>query len=318
MFNFGITGCGRITERIYLEAIRKIDGAKIVAAADPLIERQNIVSTKVPDCQLFNSLTDMLNNCQIDGLIIASPAKYHITDMLNAIQNNVPVLVEKPLALNSKQLHKINGLTEKEKQLVMIGFNRRFWDPVINLKNKVTTDKISGKYRIITNYLSWDPISEQLDPLDDLMHHQIDITRFISKKEIKKIEILEKDKNIVNIILEDGSLFKLISDHSNMYNEDLMVKINDKEHLIKSSSDRVLPSYGKIRSFYDTIEKYSRLLKKQKSSFNLSYTRELMNFMINSRTKQIMSPGIEDGIIPVKIVEAIRKSSYNGEEINIQ
>ena len=317
MFNFGITGCGRVTEKIYLEAIRNIDGAGIAAVADPIKERRKIVVSMFPDCKLYNSVDNLLKNSQIDGLIIASPSKYHVADLIKALNYNVPVLVEKPLALNTEQLYELNGLTNLEKKTVMIGFNRRYWDPVIKLKNNFMLNRVSGEYRLITNYSSWNPIAEKLDPLDDLMHHQIDLTRFITKNEIKSVEILDKEKNIVKLLFEKGSFFKLISNHGDIYREYLKIKTGDKEYYINSSSNRISPNEGNVRRVYDVVEKYVRLFNKQKSSYNLSYRRELMDFMKNVDKKQTMSPGLEDGIIPVKIVEAIRKSSYNGEEIKI-
>ena len=317
MFKFGITGCGRVTEKIYIDAIRKMDGAKIVAVADPLKERRKIAISMFPDSKSYNSIDDLLKYSQIDGLIIASPSEYHVADLIKAINYNVPVLVEKPLALNTEQLHELTGLTNQEKKTVMIGFNRRYWDPIIKLKNNCMLNRVSGEYRLITNYSSWNPIAEKLDPLDDLTHHQIDLTRFITKNEVKSIEILDKEKNIVKLLFEKGSVFKLMSNHSDIHREYLKIKTGDKEYYINSSSNRISPNEGNVRRVYDVFEKYVRLFNNQKSSFNLSYRRELLDFMKNVDKKQAMSPGLEDGVIPVKIVEAIRKSSYNGEEIKV-
>jgi len=72
----------------------------------------------------------------------------------------------------------------------------------------------------------WNPIDEKLDPLDDLMHHQIDLIRYITNKEIKYLKIL--DKNSINLILYDESCFNLISEHRSEFKEELEIKGDKK------------------------------------------------------------------------------------------
>ena len=67
----------------------------------------------------------MFNKEEIDGVLIASPVGYHIENAMECVSNNIPFLMEKPLAVNAEQAEPL--ISELEKKLLpnMIGYMAR-------------------------------------------------------------------------------------------------------------------------------------------------------------------------------------------------
>ena len=71
---------------------------------------------------------------QYDGIVIGTRIESTLEILEYAIKQNVPILVEKPVSVNSTDL---KNLIKKSHKLIMVGFNRRFYHTVNTLKNLI-------------------------------------------------------------------------------------------------------------------------------------------------------------------------------------
>jgi len=82
----------------------------------------------------FSNWKELLDQEQYDGIVIGTRIESTLEILEYAIKQNVPILVEKPVSVNSKDL---KNLIKKSHKLIMVGFNRRFYRTVNTLKNLI-------------------------------------------------------------------------------------------------------------------------------------------------------------------------------------
>jgi UDP-N-acetyl-2-amino-2-deoxyglucuronate dehydrogenase len=97
LVGFGIIGCGAISKK-HGEAISRIDGARLVAAAD-LVEENVRQFVSAYGGKSYEDYRDLLQDTNVDAVIIATPSGLHAKMGQDALDAGKHVLVEKPLAM---------------------------------------------------------------------------------------------------------------------------------------------------------------------------------------------------------------------------
>ena len=90
---------------------------------------------------------DILQNDEINTVFIATRHDSHAKYVLEAFKNNKNVFVEKPICLSPDELTQITD-AYNGKQHLLVGFNRRFSQLSIQLKEKMGKGPMSMNYRI--------------------------------------------------------------------------------------------------------------------------------------------------------------------------
>lgn len=97
LVRLGIIGCGAISKK-HGEAISRIDGARLVAAAD-LVGENVRQFVNAYGGKSYRDYRDLLENPNVDAVIIATPSGLHAKMGQDALDAGKHVLVEKPLAM---------------------------------------------------------------------------------------------------------------------------------------------------------------------------------------------------------------------------
>jgi UDP-N-acetyl-2-amino-2-deoxyglucuronate dehydrogenase len=107
--NFGIIGCGAISEK-HGQAMAQVEGARLVAVADVVEERARafagkyLSETALPNGhdKVYLDYRAMLEDSDVDAVIVATPSGLHAKMGLDVLDAGKHVLIEKPLALTSR------------------------------------------------------------------------------------------------------------------------------------------------------------------------------------------------------------------------
>lgn len=99
--------------------------SEVVAVVDPALFPAKPLSMLNPKIKVFDTIEKMFKNVHIDGVLIASPVGYHIENATVCVRNNVPFLIEKPLALNAVQAESLIAELDKNPLPNMIGYMAR-------------------------------------------------------------------------------------------------------------------------------------------------------------------------------------------------
>lgn len=132
----GIIGAGNYTKMTMLPALKKA-----YANIKHIVSSGGINGTALAKkYNIENSTTDydlVLDDRDIDLVMITTRHNLHANMVIKALNKGKHVFVEKPLALNYKELKKIEESYNKSKGTLMIGFNRRFSPHIQKIKSLV-------------------------------------------------------------------------------------------------------------------------------------------------------------------------------------
>jgi UDP-2-acetamido-3-amino-2,3-dideoxy-glucuronate N-acetyltransferase len=128
-----------------------------------------------PDIKFTQSKDDLLNDGDIYGVVIASPAALHYGLAKEALEKGKHVFVEKPLALNIREGEALVKLAGKKKKTLMVGHILQYHNAVIKLKELVDGGEL-GKIRYIySNRLNIGKIRTEENILWSFAPHDISV-----------------------------------------------------------------------------------------------------------------------------------------------
>jgi len=121
----GIWGVGRIGS-VHAANIRaSVEKAELIAVADPIKKLASIIAKKFR-CRMYETPVKMLRDESLDGVVIATPTHLHTEHVELASERNVPMLLEKPIALKLQEADRIVSIVRQSRVKFQLGFNRRF------------------------------------------------------------------------------------------------------------------------------------------------------------------------------------------------
>jgi predicted dehydrogenase len=193
MINWGIIGCGNVTEVKSGPAFNKVRDSKLVAVmrrnailAEDYARRHNVP-------KFYSKASDLINDKDINAVYIATPPESHAEYALEAIKARKPVYIEKPMAVNYSECLKINKAAEKYRVPVFVAYYRRALPGFLLVKDLIESGSI-GKVLFFVIQLYKSPsedekagkLSWRVDPkisggghFFDLASHQLDYLDFL-------------------------------------------------------------------------------------------------------------------------------------------
>ncbi len=106
MVRYGIIGSGMMAQE-HIRNLALIDGAEVVAFADPDEGMRHATAALVPDARAYTDHKDMLSAGECDAWLIAAPNDLHHPILLDVVETGKPVLCEKPLCTTSAHCREI-------------------------------------------------------------------------------------------------------------------------------------------------------------------------------------------------------------------
>ena len=163
----------------------------------------------------------VIKNKNVNTIVIATRHDSHANLVIKSLEAGKNVFVEKPLCINFDELKKIQEtylqtLKRRKKQILMVGFNRRFSPLIVSLKKKLSNLNSKHAFIYTCNAGKLDNDNWQMNPnigggrLIGEACHFLDLLRFLASSKIKKINILrlnkEEDCFSLNIDFDNGSI----------------------------------------------------------------------------------------------------------------
>jgi predicted dehydrogenase len=121
----GVIGTGAIGIG-HLLSLTSTPRAAAVAIAEPHAQRAKETSERFKIPRSYNDYRELLDQPDIDAVTIATPNHLHAEMTIEALKARKHVLLEKPLATNSKDAARIIDAAKKSKRTLMVGQNFRF------------------------------------------------------------------------------------------------------------------------------------------------------------------------------------------------
>ncbi len=130
----GIIGAGNFTSSTILPSLKKINAnIKFIASSGGL--SSTIMAKKYSIANSTSDYNQILNDDDVDLVLITTQHHMHAKMTIEAINAGKSVFVEKPLALNKKELENIIKAYNANNVNITVGYNRRFAPLAKKMKN---------------------------------------------------------------------------------------------------------------------------------------------------------------------------------------
>lgn len=158
MIQWGIIGCGKVTEVKSGPAFNKVKNSRIIAVMRRNASLAENYAKRHSIPKYYSDADDLLNDPEINAVYVATPPDSHAEYAIKTLKAGKPVYIEKPMALNYKECISINEAAEKYRLPVFVAYYRRTLPGFLKIRELIEQDSI-GKVRFI-NLQLFNSISE--------------------------------------------------------------------------------------------------------------------------------------------------------------
>lgn len=183
----GIIGVGGISTQ-HIKGYLTDPDVELYAFCDINEERLKAKGEKYGVTRLFTKKEDMLALPEIDAVSVCTWNSEHAPCTIAALKAGKHVLCEKPMATNEKDAQEMLEVARQSGKLLMIGFVRRFGNDCRVVKDFIDANSLGELYYSKATYLrrhgnpgGWfgDKSRSGGGPLIDLGVHVLDLTRYL-------------------------------------------------------------------------------------------------------------------------------------------
>jgi len=218
----GIIGAGRFINNVLIPILLRDlkDIYEIIAVHTKHPQNCKNVAKRVGAHYCTTDYRDILADEKIDAVIIATRHDTHAEILVEAINANKAIFVEKPLALNEDELEKIYNAYRRNPVPITVDFNRRFSPLTLKAKEELGAKPIYGIYRVNAGHI---PLSHWTqDPevgggrIIGEVCHFVDFFNFITGGKVvdlivetmpvDNVKIVAKDNVAIIMKWDDGSI----------------------------------------------------------------------------------------------------------------
>jgi UDP-2-acetamido-3-amino-2,3-dideoxy-glucuronate N-acetyltransferase len=139
--------------------------------------RREELKTLFPEATLFHSVRDVPVD-DFDGFTVATPAETHFEVGSYLLEQGKHVLIEKPIALNTKEAGALKKLADKHKVNLMVGHVLLFHPAIIKIKELIDSGKIGKLEYIYSNRLNLGTVRTEENILWSFAPHDISIFEY--------------------------------------------------------------------------------------------------------------------------------------------
>ncbi len=335
----GVIGCGKVARVLHLNEYSQNPDAEIAAVCDSDQGRLDYCVERFGAKQAFKDHKQMLKEAGLDAVSVCVPNHVHCAVTLDVLKAGVNVLVEKPMALTSKDAATMIRTAKQKKKLLMVNQTQRF-SPVHRKAKEVMDSGIMGKVlHVATSFghtgpEGWSPWGKWFfrkdvagfGPMADLGVHKADLLRHLTGKEVAEVSAYtsrsekktgDVEDNFVSVLkFTDGTIGTLStswtvhgieSNYMYLYCENgtLMISVIPGKPLVAYMSKPKGTIEFEVPPMQSNVEE----------RWNLGVTRNFLN-AIRGKEKCLV-PG-EEGKVALDIILACDKAARTGKSVKLK
>ncbi len=156
----------------------ELPASEVVAISDLSEENLKRAKLKYPDIVLttdYKQLFDM----GLDAVVVSTPPKTHFPIAKDCLLNDLHVLVEKPITLNSKHAEELIELADKRSLTLMVGHTFEYNSSVQAMKDFIDEGELGDLYYIDAARLNLGLFQSDSNVLWDLAPHDLSILMYL-------------------------------------------------------------------------------------------------------------------------------------------
>lgn len=146
--NWGIIGCGAVTELKSGPAFQKITNSKLVAVMRRNAEKAKDYAHRHKVPAWYDDARKLIDDSKVNAVYIATPPSTHAHYAIMAMRAGKPVYVEKPMALNYRECREMIKVSEETGQKLFVAYYRRALPGFLKVRELIDEGKI-GEIRYV-------------------------------------------------------------------------------------------------------------------------------------------------------------------------
>ena len=255
MIGIGVIGTGRIGRIHVTNLMRQVEGATVVAVADPFVDeaREWLEPLGVP--KIHKEYRGVLSDPEVDAVYVCSSTDTHAQIVTEAAAAGKHIFCEKPIDL---EIPRVRDALEKVDQAgvtMMVGFNRRFDHNFATLRSAITAGEIGDIH--LVKITSRDPAPPPIDYVKvsgglflDMTIHDFDMVRFLSGSEVAAVSaagtvlvsdeiraVGDIDTAIVTLWFENGAIGVIDNSRQAVYGYDQRAEVFGSKGMVQIEND---------------------------------------------------------------------------------
>tara|TARA_B110000444_G_scaffold88064_1_gene83232 strand:+ start:667 stop:1659 length:993 start_codon:yes stop_codon:yes gene_type:complete len=320
--NLAILGLGRIG-KVHAENIISLNECNLKIIIDPISDSDNnFTDLGIKQSKHFD---DLLNENDIDGVIICSPSKYHVSQIKSLSDLTKNIFCEKPLGLSIEEILDVKSLVTKKSLNLHIGFNRRYDPDFSELKRHILNNEIGDLHMI--KITSRDPAPPPISYIKksggiflDMTIHDFDMVKYLSGSEIAELYVkggcfvdpeIEKandvDTAIINMSLKNGVLATINNSRQAVYGYDQRIEVLGSKGVLKVENKLLNKVVKGTKEGFISSNPQNFFIDR----YEQSYKKELLNFVQSIKGDIVDYADADDGLHALKAGLAANNSLLN-------
>jgi predicted dehydrogenase len=302
-----------------------------VSCMDPRPDRLEQAGRELSIKHQFSTLETALDHAgEFAGVAVCSPPKFHVEQTQAALNFGLPVLLEKPVSVDSATCRPLQAGRSQERQ-VLLGYTYRWWPPIQKLKRLLEENTIGplrhARFIMSAHLADWHPWERYQDffmasrelgggaLLDE--SHFIDLMLwFFGMPE----RVYARVEQISDLHIETDDVVDMVAIYPNRFRVtmhlDLFGRPHDKQIVVTGENGTLQclfnPDLVRIGRTPDPVWDTETFAVERNHMF-MAVAQEFLD-MIEGRHVDLTCT-ITDGVKALEIVDACRKSQRTGTEV---
>lgn len=188
----GLIGAGR-WGRNYIRTIAGLDGVVLARLASRAPDAAALAGA---GCAVSADWRDVVGADDLDGVIVAAPPAAHAEIARAAIEADLPVLVEKPLATTEAEAEALLAMAESRRALVMVDHTYLFHPAYRQMKREALVLGTMKALRMAGG--NWGPFRDDVSVLWDWGPHDVALCLDLAGERPVTVEAWRKDRRVTD------------------------------------------------------------------------------------------------------------------------
>ena len=146
--NWGIIGCGDVTEVKSGPAFNKVPNSKLVAVMRRNAEKARDYAQRHDVEKWYDDADDLINDPEVNAIYVATPPLNHEEFAVKAMEAGKPVYLEKPMAIDATASQRIEQAALETGAKISIAHYRR-QQPLFLMIKKLLQEKAIGDVQLV-------------------------------------------------------------------------------------------------------------------------------------------------------------------------
>ena len=276
-----------------------------------------------------SSFTEIINDPNIKGVVLAVPAHLHASMAIEAMNKNKHVFVEKPLGMNEVEAEAMIASAKRNKTRLMVGHLLQYHPIFKTIREYVGAGKIGEINYIYSNRLSFGKVRTEEDVIWSFAPHDISMILSLTGQEPEYVStnatsILQKniaDTGTIHLQFKSGLKCHILVSWLHPYKEHKLVVVGQSAMLV---FDDTKPWHEKLALYPFKVVSSKNLINLQNS--NVQYVKvtekeplknECQHFIdVVEKDMQPLTDGAE-GLRVLKVLSAASLSQIKNERVKL-